>query len=118
MLPMTQSTMQCDEAVEAVASLAAAHQPSDARQSVHVSTCLSCQAAVARDRRLVRDLQTLRLTRLSPRDGLLSNVIGAVDAEAAAIKNQRTRRYVYVGGAAATAGGVAIAFAARRARAS
>ena len=109
--------MQCDEAVEAVASLAAVHQPTDARQAVHVATCLRCQAAVARDRRLVRDLRTLRSSRLSPGDGLLPNVIGAVDAEAAAIRSQRTRRYAYVGGAAATAGGMAIAFAARRVRA-
>lgn len=108
--------MQCDEAVEAVASLASGQQPTDVRQAVHVSTCLRCQAAVARDKRLIRQLRGLRSDGPSPDAELLVSVLGAVDAEAASIKSERTRRLAYVGGAAATAGGIVIAIAARRVR--
>jgi len=108
--------MQCDEAVEAVASLASAQQPTDALQAAHVSSCLRCQAAVARDKRLIRRLRGLRTDGPAPDADLLVSVMGAVDAEAASIKSDRTRRLAYVGGAAATAGGIVIAIAARRVR--
>lgn len=108
--------MRCDEAVEAVASLAAGDQPTDVVQAGHVACCLSCQAAVVRDRRLVRDLRALRTEHLAPNVTLLPSVLVALDAEAATADRSRTRRRVYVGSAAATAGGIAIAIAAKRVR--
>ena len=109
--------MRCDEAVEAVASLATGEQPSDVMQADHVATCLRCQASIARDRRLVRELRLLKAAHIAPDVSLLSSVLGAVDAEAAVMDRLRTRRRVYVGSAAATASGIAIAFAARRVKA-
>jgi len=108
--------MQCDEAVEAVASLATDEQATDVVQAGHVAACLRCQAEVARDRRLVRELRELRAHRLSPDATLLSSVLGAVDHEAALILRSRTRRRVAIGSAAATASGIAIAIAARKVR--
>ena len=109
--------MRCDEAVEAVASLAAGDQPTCVVQAAHVAECLRCQAAVARDRRLVRDLRDLRAEVIAPDVTLLSDVLGAVDAEAALIDRGKMKRKVAVGSAAATAGGIAIAIAARRVKA-
>ena len=106
--------MRCDEAVEAVASLAADQQASDAVQAEHVATCLRCQARVSRDRRLVRDLRSLRSEVVSPDVTLLSSVLCAIDAEAASIDRIRTRRRVYMGSAATAAGGLVVALAARR----
>jgi len=109
--------MRCDEAVEAVASLATDEQATDVAQAGHVASCLRCQAAVARDKRLVRELRELRTLQLLPDVTLLSSVLGAVDQEAALIDRSRVRRRVAVGSAAATASGIAIAIAARRVRA-
>lgn len=106
--------MQCDEAVEAVASLAADEQPADVVQADHVAGCLRCQTGVLRDRRLVLELRSLRSQVVSPDVSLLSTVLGAVDEAAASIDRIRTRRRVYVGSAATAAGGLAIALAARR----
>lgn len=114
--PREVRVVRCDEAVEAIASLAAGDQPTDAAQAGHVASCLRCQAAVVRDRRLVRELRTLRTEHVRPDTALLSSVLVAIDAEAATLHRSRTRKRVAVGSAAATAGGIAIALAARRVR--
>ncbi|MCP3935004.1 MAG: hypothetical protein GY708_06500 [Actinomycetia bacterium] len=116
--------VQCESAVAAVASLATGEEPSNRRQAQHVSECLRCQAAVARDRRLRRSLRQLRGAMIRPNPELLSELLLAISeaaADEASRSRSRTKRLVYMAAAGtaaggAAAGGIAVAIAMHRHR--
>ena len=79
----------------------------------HVETCLRCQDELARYRRLLRTLSTLRTRYVEPTPGLLGETLAAI-TEAAESGARRTllsgRRLAYagaIGGSALAAGATA-----------
>ncbi len=100
--------MRCEEAAPAVASLADGLEPSRPAQAAHVESCLRCQAEVVRDRRMSRALADLRAEVLEPDPDLLCTVLDAVDEFVEHRAALRARLAYLLGGAAATAGTIAV----------
>ncbi len=100
--------MRCEEAAPAVASLADGLEPSRPAQAAHVESCLRCQAEVVRDRRMSRALAELRAEVLEPDPDLLCTVLDAVDEFVEHRAALRARLAYLLGGAAATAGTIAV----------
>ena len=89
------------------------------RRSVHIETCLRCQAELARYRRLLRTLALLRTRYAEPTPGLLGETLAAL-TDAAEEGARRTllsgRRLAYagaIGGTAVAAGATAALLIAR-----
>lgn len=85
----------------------------DRQQRRHVEQCLRCQAELARYRRLLRAMRSLRTVVEAP-DGMLADVLAHLEAagERSAVRAALTgRRVAYLGGiaAAATAAGAGAA---------
>ncbi len=80
----------------------------------HVSTCLRCQAEMAKYRRLLRALQTLRTRYLEPTPDLLAQTLAALGevGERKVVRSMLTgKRIAYagaIGGAAAVAAGATV----------
>ncbi len=88
----------------------------------HVDSCLRCQAELARYRRLLRTLATLRTRYIEPTPGLLGETLAAI-TDAAEHSARRTllsgRRIAYagaIGGGALAAGATAALLIARSRR--
>lgn len=120
--------MQCDDVARALPELLDNHAPRgrvpgghdggvhlDDAMRLHVETCLRCQAEMARYRRMLRGLQSLRGQYLEPAPGLLAHTLANLEAagERKAVHSALSgRRLAYVGavgGASlAAAGAVAV----------
>ncbi len=100
--------VRCEDAAPAVASLADGLEPARPAQAAHVGSCLRCQAEVLRDRRMSRALADLRDEVLQPDPELLGAVLDAVDEFVERRAALRARLAYLLGGAAATAGTIAV----------
>ncbi len=100
--------MRCEDAAPAVASLADGLELERSAQLAHVESCLRCQAEVVRDRRMARALADLRAEVLEPDPELLGTVLDAVDEFVERRAALRARLAYLLGGAAATAGTIAV----------
>ena len=114
--------MRCDELSADLASVADGGGRLDRAERRHVERCLQCQAELARYRKLLRVMRTLRQDTLTPAPGLIGDVLAAIEAagERQAVRSVLSgRRGAYLGGiAVATAAGAAgvIVLAARSRR--
>lgn len=73
--------MQCDDVLGTLPS--AVDGPAEAvlepRARAHLSSCLRCQAELARYRRMLRALELLRTRYVAPAPGLLAATLAALD---------------------------------------
>jgi len=103
--------MQCDEVTTLLPGLVDGDVAVDPAAAVHIETCLRCQAELARYRRLLRTLASLRTRYAEPTPGLLGETLAAL-TDAAEDGARRTllsgRRLAYAG----AIGGTAVATAA------
>ena len=98
-------------------------QPADLVLVRHVDTCLKCQAEVAKYRRLLRALRSLRTRYLEPSPDLLAQTLAGLGeaSERRVVRNILTgKRIAYAGaiagGAAVAGGAAAVAIVARSRR--
>ncbi len=77
----------------------------------HVASCLGCQAEVARYRRMVRSLGSLRDQAVPVPPGLLDAVVDALDGR---LDRSRGRRLAYAGAVAAGAAATVVLVARSR----
>ncbi len=77
----------------------------------HVECCLSCQAELARYHKLLRHLHQLRTCEVALPEGVVAEVLSALEKAAArsAVRSVLTGRRVAYGGAVVAAGGAAAA---------
>ena len=99
--------MPCEEILPALAGVVDGSLKLDRADRRHVETCLRCQAELARYRRMLRVMATLRTQVTPPPPGLLGDVLAGLESagERGAVRATLTgRRAAYLGGiAAATA---------------
>ncbi|MEZ5180213.1 MAG: hypothetical protein R2746_18530 [Acidimicrobiales bacterium] len=99
--------MPCDDVRPALAGVVDGSIRLDRADRRHVETCLRCQAELARYRRMLRVMATLRTQVAPPPPGLLGDVLATIEGagERGAVRASLTgRRVAYLGGiAAATA---------------
>lgn len=99
--------MPCDEIAPLLAGVVDGSHRLDRADRRHVETCLRCQAELARYRRLLRVMATLRTQVAPPPSGLFGDVLAGIESagERGAVRATLTgRRAAYLGGiAAATA---------------
>ncbi len=113
--------MRCDEVTVLLPALVDG-EPVDAEVERHVSSCLRCQAELARYRRLLRTLAMLRSRYVEPTPGLLGETLAAITdaAEGGArrtLLSGRTLAYAgAIGGSALAAGATAAVLIARSRR--
>ena len=114
--------MLCDEIADRLPELVDADTVDEAVAG-HMSSCLRCQAELARYRKLLRALAMLRTRYLEPTPGSLGATLAALSEDAerrtARAVHAGRRRLAYagaIGGTVATAATVAALVAARRAR--
>ena len=114
--------MQCEQVVELLAGLV----DSDERNlpvERHVETCLRCQAEVARYRRLLRAMASLRTRYLEPNPSALAQTLAAIEndferhAVRAVLSGKRIAVVGAIGGTVATAATVAAIMSRNRKRA-
>ena len=105
--------MLCDEVTALLPGLVDGDLDTDHEASVHIETCLRCQAELARYRRLLRTLALLRTRYAEPTPGLLGETLAAL-TDAAEESARRTllsgKRLAYagaIGGTAVAAGATA-----------
>lgn len=83
----------------------------------HVQRCLRCQAELAHYRKLLRGLTSLRGEFVSPDEGLLDEILAAIQPPATVHKlhrlNHKHRKVAYIGSIAAAGAAGAIVLAAR-----
>ena len=115
--------MPCDEIRPMLAGVVDGSDRLDRAQRRHVETCLRCQAELARYRRLLRGMASLRLQVAPAPPGLLGDVLAGLESagERGAVRTTFAgRRAAYLGGiAAATAAagaGAAIVLVSRNLR--
>ncbi len=100
----------CAAAAPWLAAVASGEGGTPRRLRAHIATCLSCQAEVARYRRLRRHLRSLRFDAVDPDPSLYVEVLAAVDGMVTADHGGHVvlRTVAYVGGiSVATAAGAA-----------
>jgi len=97
--------MQCDDVAPLLAGVVDGSTVLDVRSSGHVSSCLRCQAELARYRRLLRGLRQLRDEPVAMPADLLASVYARLDESNAGAP--WARRVAYAGALAATAAGAA-----------
>lgn len=112
--------MRCEELAEMVAMSLDDDGTDDWRARRHVSTCLRCQAELARHRKLLRALHGLRAEVVDPGPGLVADVLAVLDeaGERHLIRSLLSgHRVAYVSGLAmATAGAAGALVIASRTR--
>ncbi len=83
--------------------------PASAPLVAHVETCLSCQAELARYRKLIRLLHQLAATEVDPPPGLVADVLEVVGtaAKRRMVRSVLTGRSLAYAGAVVAAGGAA-----------
>jgi anti-sigma factor RsiW len=112
--------MRCEDLAEMVSASVEGLTIDDLRCRRHVDTCLRCQAELARYRRLVRALHTLRTDVFDPGPGLVSDVLASLEdaGERHLLRSLLTgHKVVYVGGlAVATASAAGALVIASRSR--
>ena len=74
--------LTCATVAAALPGILDGRAPGDPTLVAHVETCLVCQAELARYRRLLRLLAQLRSERVALPDGLIAEILGAVEARA------------------------------------
>ncbi|HZT66541.1 MAG TPA: hypothetical protein VFA11_12195 [Acidimicrobiales bacterium] len=106
--------MRCEEVAELLPDVLEGGAGAPARAVRHVETCLRCQAELAQYRRLLRALRQLRFQLPEPPAGLLSSLLGGVEASAErhALRAALLRRRVAYAAALAVAGAAGAAGAA------
>jgi hypothetical protein len=81
----------------------------------HVGQCLRCQAEVARYRRLLRTLETMRTDRIDPAPDTLAAILASLEEAGSEAAGRLVRRGAYLGGiTVATAAGVLVWMSRRR----
>ena len=101
--------MQCETLTDDLPGVIDGTDGLDERAVAHIETCLRCQAELVQYRRLSRTLRSLHNRNLLPDDGLLDDILSAIDDPGSAPHTTRAaRRTAYLSGlAAATAAGAA-----------
>ena len=110
--------MRCEELAELVSASFDGSDAYDWQARRHIGTCLRCQAELARYRKLVRTLRSLRAEVFDPGPGLVADVVAALEeaGERHILRSLLSgHKVVYMGGlAVATAGAAgALVFASR-----
>lgn len=111
--------MQCEDLVDLVSTTAEGVTIEDLQGRRHVETCLRCQAELARYRKLVRTLRTLRSEVFDPGPGFVAEVLAALDdaGERHLLRSLLSgHRVAYVGGLAVATAGAAGALVIARSR--
>ena len=115
--------MRCEQLAEHLAANAGDSVLADPEARAHVEGCLRCQAEVARYRKLLKALRTLRTEMLTPAPGLVSDIFVSIEqaGERHAVRSLlQGRRVAYASGIAvasvAAAGGAALVLASRNRR--
>jgi anti-sigma factor RsiW len=112
--------MRCEELAEVVAASVDGDDSDDWRVRRHLSTCLRCQAELARYRKLVRALRGLRSEVFDPGPGLVADVLASLEeaGERHLLRSLLSgHKVAYVGGlAVATAGAAGALVIATRSR--
>ena len=106
------SRSSCNEFSYQLAEMADGQHMLEAHASKHFETCLRCQAELAQYKKLRRALASLREHRFAPDEGLVQEILQALEPGGSVHRLQRlssaarTRKAAYIGGiaAAATAG--------------
>jgi hypothetical protein len=101
--------VSCAEVVTELPRILDGGVPAAAPLVSHVETCLSCQAELARYRRLVRLLHQLAITEIEPPPGVVADVLSVVGtvAQRRMIRSVLTGRSLAYAGAVVAAGGAA-----------
>lgn len=110
--------MRCDRWGARLAAAADGPDALEGDLGVHVSSCLRCQAELARQRRVRRELQRLDPNAVTRVDGLLEDIIATIDDRGEPrLVDLRGRRAVFtVVAAAGAAGAIVVANRARTRR--
>ncbi len=110
-MPADRSLITCAQVVDVLDAVADGSHRLDPAARRHVEQCLQCQADLARYRRLLRALHTLRSQVADPPPGLVGDILAALEEAGerrAVLAVLQGRRAAYIGGiAAATAAGAA-----------
>lgn len=111
----------CERLVDLLPEVAAGNMLLAAADRQHVGVCDRCGDELADHRRLHRSLRSLSLQRIEPPEGLLDDILSAVDAAGGrpVVVWMRGRRAAYVSGlaaATAAAAGGALVLASRSRR--
>ena len=109
--------MRCDRYRGRVRALARGESDGGRRVRRHVASCLRCQAEIARERRLQRQLKSLRQEQRTPR-GLLERILATIE-DAAPPQTPRSapaRTAGVVAGAGALAGVIVVGLGTRAGR--
>jgi anti-sigma factor RsiW len=104
-----QGTVTCASVAAELPRILDEGVPATALVVSHVQACLSCQAELARYRRLVRLLHQLRSSEIDPPPSVIADVLSVVEAMASrrVIWSVLTGRRLAYAGAALAAGGAA-----------
>ncbi len=114
--------MRCDEVAVLLPELVDSPDVRHLGVERHVETCLRCQAELARYRRMLRGLRTLRTRYVEPAPGALAQTLAAIEeaAERNALRSLIAgRRITYagaIGGTAVAAGAATVAVMVARSR--
>lgn len=100
--------MRCDHIDLHLSAVVDGVEDLDGDFGEHVRSCLRCQAELARRRRLRRELERLGSDPLEPAEGLVEEILTALDEKSRRRRSaRRGRRAVYTVVAAAGAAGAA-----------
>ncbi|HWH35909.1 MAG TPA: hypothetical protein VNT56_11400 [Acidimicrobiales bacterium] len=111
--------MRCEDLAEMVSATPEGVVIDDVRGRRHVETCLRCQAELARYRKLVRTLRSLRSEVFDPGPGFVADVLAALDdaGDRHLLRSLLSgHRVAYVGGLAVATAGAAGALVIARSR--
>ena len=114
--------MRCDEVATLLPELVDSPDVRHLGVERHVETCLRCQAELARYRRMLRGLRTLRTRFIEPAPGSLAQTLAVLEeaAERSALRSLLSgRKLAYagaIGGTAVAAGAATVAVMVARSR--
>ncbi len=105
--------MRCDRYRRQVRALARSTDAGSGRVARHVESCLTCQAELARERRLLRQMRAMRRESSVP-GGLLERVLATIDESGVREPHRSTGSRVGVlAGAGALAGVIVVGLGTR-----